>query len=210
MSASVENPVENSDRDFQTAQKPVLKILQKDGQRQAVRLESIFWSELKVIAADRGTKTSRLVFALLNQLPEGTNKTSFLRCLCMDSLRRRQQPLQTLGSQGYDMMALIAACPSPVAIITIARKLVAINPAFSDLAARLRMAGDGQGRAIHLSFSESVPKLVDSLLNRPQSIPSCQVGIQLGESRARQFPARFALADRAKGTNSLIVMYLQA
>lgn len=194
--------------DLALAQRPALKILQHQGKRIAVKLEVIFWSQLAEIAKDRKTKTSRLVFDALAELPPGANKTSFLRCLCLDSLRRRQQPMQALTNQSFDMMAIIAACPAPVAIMTIERKLVAINPAFSELAGSLRLTAGASQRAINMSFSEAMPKIVSGLVKQPQNIRTYQVGIQIGDGTARQFPARFALADRSKEADSLIVVYL--
>ncbi len=197
-------------QELEAAQRPVLKILQHKGSRLAVKLEGIFWSQLAEMAKERKTRPSNIVFEALETLPPHKNKTSFLRCLCLDSLRRRQQPMQALINQNFDLMAIIASCPSPIAIMTIERKIVAINPSFSDLAAGLRQASNANKRAINMSFSEALPKIVAVLIAHPQNIKTYQVGVQIGDGVARQFPARFALVDRSKKTESLIVVYLLA
>jgi predicted DNA-binding ribbon-helix-helix protein len=202
-----ENP-ESLSSELELAQKPVLKVLQHRGSRLAIKLEAIFWSALSDIAKDQKTKTSRVVFDMLSQLQPHQNKTSFLRCLCLDNLRRRQQPMSALANQSFDLMTIIASCPTPVAIMSHMQKLVAINPAFSNLVAQLRTDPSAGKRAINMSFSEPFPKIVSNLIAQPQNIRTYQVGIQIGEGRARQFQARFAQVDRNKGAESLIVVYL--
>jgi hypothetical protein len=83
--------------------------------------------------------------------------------------------------------------------------VVAFNPAFGDLLSLLR--GDSKGRAIQFSFSEPLPRIQKSLIEQPRRIGVYQIGILVGEGKSRQYLARFAMADRSKGIESLLVIF---
>ncbi len=112
-----------------------------------------------------------------------------------------------MEGQTFDLMALIATCPLPVAIITKERRLTAFNPAFSDLIKAMRR-DQHKDRAIQLSFNEPLPRILTALTEQPNTIRNYQVGVQLGDSKPSYFSGRFALADRSKGDESLIVIYI--
>jgi predicted DNA-binding ribbon-helix-helix protein len=194
-------------RGLAEAGKTQLRILQRKGAKMAVRLENIFWSQLDDLAKDGKTTTSKLVFELLNSNTQTRNKTGLLRCFCLERARSKAS-INRLQAESFDMLGIIAACPSPVAVITPQRKIAAFNPAFGTLIGSMR-ANQDRGTAIQLSFSESVQKIQQSLLDQPTRISVFQVGIQVGEGKAQFHYCRFALADRSKGNESLIVLFFE-
>lgn len=185
-----------------------LKILQKNGKKTAVKLEQIFWSQLTEFAKEDRTTASKLIFSIFEQSPAAANKTSLLRCYCVDRMRKRNMP-SPLAGHSFDLFALVAACPSAVAIITKERKLAAFNPAFADLINTLRQTTRQHDRAIQLSFSEPLPKIQSKLLENPHDIKTYHLGVQLGDGKPRFYNSRFAIADRTKGVESLIIIFLE-
>jgi predicted DNA-binding ribbon-helix-helix protein len=191
------------------AAKTKFRVLQQHGRKLGLRLELIFWSQLAEYAKRDQVSLSTLVFGILATEKDAANMTSVLRCYCLDR-QRRSQATSPLAGQSFDLLAMVSACPSPVAIITPERKLVAFNPAFSILMRTLRENTPDAQRAIQLTFSEPVPRIQRHLLDRPTDIRNYHVGLQIGDSKQHNFSARFALADRTKEMTSLIAIYLIA
>lgn len=186
-----------------------LRVLQRDKRKFAIKLEEIYWSQLEDFAREDKTTVSKLIASTTQDTRDGVNRTSLLRCYVLDRLRRRPQRNHFEG-QSFDLLSLIATCPLPVAVITAERKLTAFNPAFSELIQAMRSDSTGSDRAIQLSFSEPLPKIIGQLVERPNEIRTYQVGVQLGEGQPRLFRARFAIADRSRIQDPLVVIYLQA
>ena len=185
-----------------------LRVLQRSGIKMAIMLEKIFWSQLDDLAKERSTSTSKLVFDILGDYPMTRNRTGLLRCYCLEQARTRAS-LSRLRAESFDMLGIIAACPTPVAVITAQRKIAAFNPAFSKLIAIIRGNQEAQGTAIQFSFSEAVPKIHAALMREPRKLIAYQVGVQIGGGTARYFICRFALADRSKGDQSLILLFFE-
>jgi predicted DNA-binding ribbon-helix-helix protein len=183
-----------------------LRVLQYKGKKTAVRLEAIFWSQIKEFAAEDEVTISQLVAAVTEANAEQPNKTALLRCYCLDRLRTRLSA-EKLQAESFDMLAVIAACPTPVAVITPERRLAAFNPPFSQIVSSLRESSE-DGRALQLTFNEPVPAIQRHLIEQPMRIRSYQIGVRIGDSKARYFPARFALASRDKGPESLLIAFL--
>ena len=184
-----------------------LKIIQRDGVRSAVKLEAIFWSQLKDFAREDKVSLSELIYRIWDREPT-RNRTALLRCYCLDRWRKNASILQMHPAR-FDMLALIAACPTPVVVITPERKIAAFNPAFSDaiLTPRGTAAGD-KSRALSITLSEPMRKLQQRLIDDPRRIPVLQVGFQAG-GRTTYHKVRCALADRSTGLESLLILYLE-
>ncbi len=185
-----------------------LKIIQQKGKKFAIRLEIIFWSQLTDFAREDRTTLSRFIFRILDATADVQNRTSYLRCYCIDRMRKKQ-PLSALIGPAFDMFAFVSACPTPVAIVTGERRLVAFNPSFSAIVRDIQPASREQQRAINLSFSEPFPKIQKQLMDHPTDIKVYQLGLQVGTGHARQYRARFALAERDKGSSSLVAIFLE-
>ena len=185
-----------------------LKIIQQKGRKYAIRLETIFWSQLAEFAKEEKTTLSRFIFGVLDATGKLQNRTSHLRCYCIDRMRKKQ-PLSALIGPAFDMLAFVSACPTPVAIVTGERKLVAFNPSFSAVIRDIQPLAREQQRAINLSFSEAFPKIQKQLVEHPTDIKVYQLGLQIGTEQPRQFRARFALAERDKGSSSLVAIFLE-
>ena len=186
-----------------------LRVLQRHGVRMAIMLEKIFWSQLDELAKDKDTSTTKLVFDILAQYPKTRNRTGLLRCFCLEQARTRGSR-ERLQAESFDMLGVIAACPSPVAVITPQRKIVAFNPTFSKLMMTIRGSQDAHGTAIQFSFSEAVPKIQAALLAEPRMLVAHQVGVQIGGGNAHYYICRFALADHSKGDQSLIIIFFES
>ncbi len=184
-----------------------LRILQRQGIKMAVRLERIFWSQLDDLAREAKTSTSKFVFEILTANENTTNRTGLLRCYCLERARSKGS-INRLQAESFDMLGIIAACPSPVAVITPHRKIAAFNPAFSSLITLMSGIQD-RGTAIQFSFGESITKIQQNLIDYPTRISVFQVGIQIGSSTAQYYYCRFALVDRAKAKESLILLFFE-
>ncbi|MFN4140978.1 ribbon-helix-helix domain-containing protein [Aestuariivirga sp.] len=181
------------------------RVLQRKGVKAAIRLENIFWSQLDEYAREDGVSTSQLIFRIFEEHPGGHNRTALLRCYCLDRNRRRLSSAR-FQAQSFDMLAMIAACPAPVAVITAERRLAAFNPSFGEIINQIR---GGDGRVIQLSFSEPLTSIQRRLIDEPKRIGAYHMGIQIGDGKPRFYLSRFALADRSQGMSSLIVAFLE-
>lgn len=184
-----------------------LRILQHKGTKAAIRLENIYWSQLSEYAAEDKLTVSQLVFSIFGTYADQANRTALLRCYCLDR-NRRLLSAEKLQAQSFDMLAIIAACPTPVAVITPERRLAAFNPPFSNIVSELREKST-ESRAIQLTFSEPMPLIQRRLIEQPMRIRSYQIGLRVGDGPPRFYGARFALADRAKGTASLLISFFE-
>ena len=196
-------------RSLTEANSTKLRVLQRHGVKMAIMLEKIFWSQLDDLAKNRGTSTTKLVFDILADYPKARNRTGLLRCYCLEQARTRASR-ERLQAESFDMLGVIAACPSPVAVITAQRKIAAFNPPFSKLIGTIRDNQDAQGTAIQFSFSEAVLKIQASILAEPTRIAAYQVGVQIGGGTAHYYICRFALADHSKGDQSLIIIFFES
>jgi predicted DNA-binding ribbon-helix-helix protein len=184
-----------------------LKIIQRDGARSAVKLEAVFWSQLKDFAREDKVSLSELIYRIWDKEP-ARNRTALLRCYCLDRWRKNASLLQMHPAR-FDMLALIAACPTPVVIITHERKIAAFNPAFSAAILTPRTGGAGdKSRALAITLSEPMRKLQQRLIDDARRIPVLQVGFQAG-GRTSYHKARCALADRSAGLASLLILFLE-
>lgn len=196
-----------------TPQKPAvfsgeMRILQRGGLRMAIRLEKIYWAQLREFALDDDVKLSALIFGICAGVPDGTNRTAHLRCYCLDRLRRQSSQFR-LSKLNFDMLAIIAACPTPVLVISSERKIVAFNPTFST---DVLKHADGQNRdnrqPVQLTFSEPVKSIQRKLIDFPRRISSFHVGVITGKGTSHH-RARFALLDRTLGLASHLIIYLE-
>lgn len=186
-----------------------LRIIQRDGQRSAIKLEAIFWSQLKDFAREDKISLSELIYRIWDK-GLVRNRTALLRCYCLDRWRRNASVLQMHPAR-FDMLALIAACPNPVVVITPERRIAAFNPAFSAaiMPPKETAAGPAASRALEITLSEPMNKIQQRLIDDARRIPVLQVGFRAG-GRTIYRKARCALADRSTGLASLLILFLEA
>jgi predicted DNA-binding ribbon-helix-helix protein len=186
-----------------------LKVLQLKGRKMALKLEPIYWSQLAEFSREDRTTVAKLVFRILFERDDAINRASALRCYCLGRLQKRPSVSSpSLKGPTFDLFALISACPSPAAILTGERRLVAVNPAFSLIVQSMRNHEEGD-RAINLTFSEPLPRIQKDLIEKPTEIRVYHLGLHLGAGKSRHFRARFALAERNFKTESLIAVFLE-
>jgi len=195
-------------RDLVAAQFTKLRVVQNKGRKAALMLEQIFWSALDELAKEKNLSTAKMVFSIFDSNRETSNRTGLLRCFCLEQLRTKVSAARS-HSEAFDMLGIIAACPTPAAVVTPQHRISAFNPAFNVLINALR-SRDIQGNAIRFSFSEAVPKILRALLDEPRHIPLHHVGIQIGDGKPHFFATRFALADRKQGIESQMILFFEA
>lgn len=185
-----------------------MRILQRDQKKLAMRLEDIFWAQLKEFAADDKMSLAKFVFSILDQAPAKVNRTAFVRCYCLDRWRKKASHYQ-LAQIGFDVVSVIAACPSPIVIITPERKIAAYNPAFSTQILR-KTDSDirDSNRAIQLSLNQPLSKIQAQLIDEPQRILIYHVGFR-SQNHTSYHRARFALINRALGCGSHMILFLE-
>jgi predicted DNA-binding ribbon-helix-helix protein len=184
-----------------------LRILQRHGVKAAVRLELIFWSQMEEFAREDKMTVSQLAFAVFDAHADEQNRTSLLRCYCLDRSRRKAR-VEQLKAQNFDVLATIAACPVPVALITPERRLAAFNPPFGTLMDNLRRQSDDK-RDIQLTFNEPLSAIRKRLIEQPLRISAYQIGLKIGDASPQFFSTRFALVDRTNPSASLLVAFIE-
>ena len=186
------------------------RVFQKDGQRLSVRLEDIYWEQLDDIAETDSISLNSLVFRITEELPPSINKTAALRSYCLHRMRQ-EMVLTSIKTGNIDLAAIITACPVPVMVLTPERKIAAYNPSF--VRQILTPPGDepvDDGRApLRLTFSRPFNQIVKQIVDNPRSIIGGQIGFTIHE-RHSQRRVRYALADRSRGEQSFIVVFIES
>ncbi|MGI9481945.1 MAG: ribbon-helix-helix domain-containing protein [Hyphomicrobiales bacterium] len=186
-----------------------LRVLQHKGQRFSVRLEDVFWEQLEDFSVKEKLSLSKFIHTITSSLNVNVNRTSFLRCYCLQRLQE-SAPLDASSSvAGIDLGSIITACPSPVFVLGNDRKIVAYNPAFKNEFLSLDAAGQpaGQRTPLRLTFSQPFNTIKSFLVDNPGRVVTAQVGFSQA-SNSRQYWVRFALADKSRGLDSLVVAFV--
>lgn len=124
------NTVEKSPK-WQKLLEPQQKILQHDNKRIAIRLEHEFWSQLETCAAGENRKLSTLVFDVLANAGESSNRAAVMRVFCIRWLRQRLIEAKQAAASSPDLQTVLSACPSPCVIMTVEKAIIAYNSAFA-------------------------------------------------------------------------------
>ncbi|MES2907038.1 MAG: ribbon-helix-helix domain-containing protein [Pseudomonadota bacterium] len=192
--------------DFDTSGK--LRIFQRQGRRYAVKLEDIFWTQLKECAADAGQELTNLVFEIFDADPAAKNRTALLRSYCLTWLRHKLT-LSSLRSSSLDLSAILTACPAPCFVITQERQLTAYNPAFAKEVWGFKRHSTAQQSPspLNMSFSKPFNKVVEALDAAPGKIIQGQMGFST-EGRQLQCRVNFCLLDDRQRKTSPILIYI--
>ncbi len=187
-----------------------LKVLQRDGRRLAVRLEDVYWEELSEIAQADNVSVSELVHSLTANLPDDVNRTSFLRCYCLQYLREKMV-LSKITSRNIDVNAIITACPEPVVVLTPQRKIAAYNPAFTSgiIQAGTAQETTAKGIEIRMTFSQPFNRIRQYMIDNPKRVVTGMMGFTIGD-KTMQKRVRFALADRSDLENSFVIVFIES
>ena len=186
-----------------------LRVFQKDGNRLSVRLENIYWDQLQELAETDAISLNSLVFQVTSDLAKSVNKTAALRTYCIYRLRQ-EMVLTSIQTGNIDLAAIITACPVPVMVLTPERKIAAYNPAFVEqiLPSQHGTPGNQTRAPLRLTFSRPFNQIVKQIVNNPRSIIGGQIGFS-ADDKHQQRRVRYALADRSRGEESFIVVFIE-
>jgi predicted DNA-binding ribbon-helix-helix protein len=116
--------------------KPLQRILQADGRRYSLKLETSFWDALGQAARERGIKLGRLIAELAAEQPGEGNLASRLRVFCLREGERRLRAVAEAASQASlsagatNVETLVELCPASCLVMTRDRRIVRVNAAF--------------------------------------------------------------------------------
>jgi predicted DNA-binding ribbon-helix-helix protein len=105
------------------------RIVQADGKRFSIKLESGFWRGLQEASADRQVRLNHLVAAVAAQAPPTMNLASRLRVFCLATLRARLTSATYVATRS-SLMAVIESAPSPCLMLSASQVTVAVNSSF--------------------------------------------------------------------------------
>ena len=143
---------------------PSFRAIKVDASRRGIRLEKIFWAELKDAAAAQAVSLNGLIAQRARQLPEGANLASDLRVEAMRFARQDRSRLRERASTAA-AADVVQACPSPAVMLSSDKKLLAFNQAFLEyLRSRLSLvSGAVNPSGLRLSLDTPFAELIASL-----------------------------------------------
>lgn len=109
---------------------PQPRIVQYKRRRYSLRLESIFWRQLEILAYRRRLKLGQLV-AELSEACQGPNLSSFVRGFCMVEAERDATRLR-LASGSFDLLDILKGAPAPALLLTEHRLIIDVNQSLMD------------------------------------------------------------------------------
>lgn len=126
--------------------KPKPRILQHVKKRYSLRLEEVFWNQIKMIA-ERERKRPGAIIAHLDQSYNGPNLSSYIRSYCMSDMQR--QSLQSSSeTSGMDPMNIVKSSPASAVIINHHGIITDANPAL------MKWLGDSALPVLNNYFTE--------------------------------------------------------
>ena len=112
------------------AQAPKPRVVQYRGRRYSIRLETVFWKFLEVLASRQNLRLGRYIAGLAGSYG-GNNLSSYLRVVCMLEAERSVAEA-VLDPSRDSLLALVRDCPSPGVIVSRSRTILGYNTAFAD------------------------------------------------------------------------------
>lgn len=105
------------------------RIVQADGRRYSIKLESGFWRSLQDASAERQVRLNHLIAAVAEQPAPTMNLASRLRVFCLSALRSRLTNV-TYASSRTSLLAVIEGAPSPCLMVSAGQVILAANKGF--------------------------------------------------------------------------------
>jgi len=109
------------------------RILQYEGRRYSLKLDTIVWEILEDLAQQSGRRLNELVARIAEDGGDDAGVTAALRLYCLKELRRRVRDLDeriralTLTSRGVPATLFAHACPTPCFLIDQGQRILAAN-----------------------------------------------------------------------------------
>ena len=109
------------------------RILQYEGRRYSLKLDTIVWEILEALAQQSGRRLNELVARIAEDAGDDAGVTAALRLYCLKELRRRVRDLDeriralTLTSRGVPVTLFTQACPAPCFLIDQGQRILTVN-----------------------------------------------------------------------------------
>lgn len=137
--------------------KPRQRIFQRQGKRISIRLEEEFWRQLEAGASEDGKRLTDLIFELAGEAEGAAGRSSILRTYCMRWARQKLVQARVSASEA-DLQTILSACATPCVVLSLDKKLLAHNRAFTQRVLSALVAPDQIAQASRLvRFALSKP-----------------------------------------------------
>lgn len=166
---------------------PVFRAVNTPRQRRGIRLESIYWDGLRLLADDRGRSIGEMVEETVDAAADNaTNLASLLRVGVVRWLLERTRRLETLTHLD-NTNAIIQASPSPAFVLTADKRILLYNRAFLNLIQSrfLNVRADIMQKGLRLSLDTQLDGVVDGLERGDAPMIATGFAIGLDDRRVR-------------------------
>lgn len=162
---------------------PIFRAVSTPKQRRGIRLESIYWDGLKMLAADTGRSIGEVVEEVADSMPESGNLASLLRVRVVRWMSERVHALER-ATQAEAADAIIQACPSPAFALTADKKIVFHNRSLLGLIQSrfIAVQPDVMQKGLRLALDTRLDHVIEQLRGGAKSVPS---GFVLGVEERR-------------------------
>ena len=163
---------------------PVFRAVNTPKQRRGIRLESIYWDGLKLVAADANQSVGEVVEEVANAFPHGGNLASQLRVRVVRWLSERLHRLERMTAPGATD-AIIQASPSPAFVLTADKRILFYNRAFlTFIQSRfVTVRPDVMQRGLRLTLDTQLDQVIEGL--QRGDAPAAASGFVLGVEERR-------------------------
>lgn len=163
---------------------PVFRAVNTPRQRRGIRLESIYWDGLKMVAADANSTVGEVVEEVVDAAPGGGNLASLLRVRVVRWLSERVRRLESMTHPDATD-AIIQASPSPAFVLTADKRILFYNRAFLNLIQSrfVTVRPDVMQKGLRLTLDTQLDQVIDGL--RRGDAPTAASGFVLGVEERR-------------------------
>ncbi|WP_158284808.1 ribbon-helix-helix domain-containing protein [Oricola cellulosilytica] len=166
---------------------PFFRALSSSGRRYGLKLERVYWDVLKRISDEEHIPLGDIVSSIAGSPDEKNfNLTAKVRSFAISWLERDVRNFRDRNSMA-NVRAMVAACPSPVFVLSTARQVRAHNPAFIGyIRANMPAAEvDKVDNRLRLQLDMNMDELVERLKLANQSPLSLGFALGLNDRRVR-------------------------
>ena len=185
---------------------PIFRAIKTPSQRRGIRLESIYWDSLKMIADSERISLGESVEHAAEEAADVGNLASILRVHVARWFTDRVQKLETL-TRLESISPLVHASPTPTFVITADKRIVLFNrPFLSLIKSKFPNArSDIVYMGLRLSIDVQIEKVIERLKSGDGSVLS--TGFAIGvEGRRLRGQLNFVLAPIHK--QAMVIAYI--
>ncbi len=193
----------------ETSLKPRQRIFQRERKRLSIRLEEEFWRQLEAGAGEDGRKLTDLIFDLTRGAEGSVSRSSLLRTYCVRWLRQKLVQARLSASEA-DLQTILSACTTPCVVISLDKKLLAHNRAFSQGVLSALIAPDQMAQAnqlVRFALSRPIGQIARAVVASETSYSEAYVAFSR-ESQVVQMVGRFCFMRREAHETSPLLCFL--